>query len=90
VKWEIAFSKRADRDFGKLDSRQRALLLAWLKNNVTDDPRRQGKALVGKPKGFWRYRVGDYRIIADIQDNRLVVLMIAIGHRKGIYQDLSR
>ncbi len=50
------------------------------------DPRMRGKALVGDKKGLWRYRVGDYRVMCQIDDGRLVVLVIAIGHRKEVYR----
>ena len=51
-----------------------------------DSPRRIGEALVGPLKGFWRYRVGDYRILCRIEDDKLVVLVIEIGHRSDIYR----
>nr|WP_236771079.1 type II toxin-antitoxin system RelE/ParE family toxin [Agrobacterium tumefaciens] len=52
-----------------------------------DDPRQTGAALQGSELGnFWRYRVGDYRIICDIQDHKLVVLVVEIGHRREIYR----
>lgn len=51
-----------------------------------DNPRRFGKALTGNWKGFWRYRFGNYRLICDIEDDELVVVAVAIGHRKNIYK----
>lgn len=50
-----------------------------------DNPRSSGKALQGDLKGLWRYRVGDYRLITQIHDNELVILVIEIGHRKDVY-----
>jgi len=50
------------------------------------DPRQFGKPLHGDKKGLWRYRVGDYRLICDIQDQRVTVLLLALGHRKEIYR----
>ena len=52
---------------------------------VLDDPRKIGKALAGPFKGLWRYRVGDYRVICEIQDRRVVVLVLSLGHRSAIY-----
>lgn len=54
---------------------------------LLDDPRTRGKALTGTLRGLWRYRVGDYRIVCDLVDSRLVVLVIDIDHRSSIYGD---
>jgi mRNA interferase RelE/StbE len=64
------------------------LILRYLRERiaVAGDPRRFGHALTGDLKGLWRYRVGDYRIVASIEDNRLVVLIVTIGHRREIYR----
>lgn len=51
-----------------------------------DDPRSRGKALTGDMAGFWRYRVGDYRVICSIEDGALIVLVVDVGHRKDIYR----
>ena len=51
-----------------------------------EDPRMRGKALAGDKKGLWRYRVGDYRVLCQINDGRLVILVIAIGHRNEVYR----
>jgi mRNA-degrading endonuclease RelE of RelBE toxin-antitoxin system len=50
------------------------------------DPRRLGQPLTGDRHGFWRYRVGDYRIVAAIEDDRLVVLVVTVGHRREVYR----
>ena len=65
-----------------------ALAKHWIDKNLegTSDPRVHGKALTGNLAGLWRYRVGDYRLIAEIRDDRLVILMLEVGHRSGIYQ----
>ncbi len=52
----------------------------------TDNPRQQGKALQGNKKGYWRYRVGDFRVIADIVDNQVCILVLEVAHRKEIYK----
>jgi mRNA interferase RelE/StbE len=52
---------------------------------TAEDPRRFGRPLTGDLKGLWRYRVGDYRIVAAIEDNRFVVLVVTVGHRRDVY-----
>ena len=71
----------------KLDKYTQKILLTWMNNNLegTDNPRQHGKPLTANRVGQWRYRVGDYRIIAQIEDDRLIILVIAIGHRREIY-----
>ena len=87
--WRIELSERADRELTKLDSQNTKRILRFLKERVAklENPRSIGKALQGSSFGeLWRYRVGDFRIICKIEDNRLVVLIIRIGHRKEIYR----
>ncbi len=87
--WNVELSETADRELGKLDSQQRKRILKFLHDRVAklDDPRSIGKALQGSRLGeFWRYRVGDYRLICRIEDDRLLVLVLRIGHRKEIYR----
>ena len=71
----------------KLDSLTSKLIRTWIEKNLidTENPRIKGKALTGDLKGLWRYRVGDYRILADIQDDKIVILILDIGHRSKIY-----
>ncbi len=53
---------------------------------VLENPRQRGKAMVGERKGYWRYRIGDYRVIVRIEDERLVIVVIAVGHRREVYR----
>lgn len=71
-----------------MDATWRNRVLDYLQDDVGDreDPRQRGKALAGPMVGLWRYRVGDYRIICQIQDRQMVVLALAIGHRSEIYR----
>ena len=71
----------------KMDSSTSKLIRTWIEKNLinTENPRIKGKALTGDLKGLWRYRVGDYRILAEIQDNKIVILILDIGHRSKIY-----
>ena len=87
--WSVEFSETVARELGKLDAQQRKRILNFLRQRVAtlDDPRSLGKALRGSRLGeFWKYRVGDYRLISRIEDDRLVVLVLRVGHRKEIYR----
>ena len=83
----MEFSKRADKELSKMDPGIRRIVLAWLLKNVDgcSNPRAHGKGLSSNRSGQWRYRVGDYRILCEIQDERLVVLALEIGHRREVY-----
>ena len=85
--YTVEISDHAFKQLSKLDKPVQKLLLNWLEKNLlgTENPRLKGKGLVGNHSREWRYRVGDYRIIVDIQDKVLIVLIIAVGHRKDIY-----
>lgn len=84
----VSFEKDAAKTLRKLDRYTRTILMNWIRKNIveTDDPRRTGKALVGKLAGLWRYRVGDYRILAKIKDKEVTILIVKIGHRKDVYE----
>ena len=77
-----------DREFKKLDRYTQLIIKKWIDKNIDgcENPRAYGKALVADKKGLWRYRIGDYRLICVIEDDRLVILALAIGHRKDIYK----
>lgn len=85
--YSIKFSKEAQKTLKKMDKFQSKLIMNWIKNNLlnTNDPRQHGKGLSANKAGFWRYRVGDYRIIADIEDEELIILIVKVGHRRKIY-----
>jgi mRNA interferase RelE/StbE len=87
--WTIELSNEADRDLRKLDPQHRGRILKFLHERVAglEDPRNIGKALQGSRFGeYWRYRVGDYRLICRIEDDHVVVLVLRVGHRKEIYR----
>ncbi|MBN1404647.1 MAG: type II toxin-antitoxin system RelE/ParE family toxin [Opitutales bacterium] len=86
--WAVKFDERAAKELRKQDRQVQTLILRYLKERIatSDDPRRFGKALQHDKAGLWRYRVGDYRIICEIRDGELVVLVIAVGHRREIYE----
>ena len=86
--WTIELLEGARRDLGKLDHQTAYRIRNYLQRHVAvlDDPRSNGHALKGPKSGYWRYRVGDYRIICSIEDTRLVVIVIEIGHRREVYR----
>ncbi len=87
--WKIELSESAERQIKKLGRQHSKRILKFLRDRVAqlDDPRSLGKALQGPEFGeLWRYRVGDFRIICKIEDDRLVVLVIRVGHRNEIYR----
>ena len=87
MKYNVEYSKTAMNTRKKMDSSTSKLIRTWIEKNLVDaeNPRVKGKALTGDLKGLWRYRVGDYRILADIQDDKIVILILDIGHRSKIY-----
>lgn len=86
--WRIKYARSVQKTVKKLHPRVRQRLRDYLENRIAqlDDPRQVGKPLKGQDSELWRYRVGDYRIICEIQNNTLVVLVIRIGHRKEVYR----
>ena len=86
--WTIRISNIAERQLQKLDRQVQERILDWLEERIEGckDPRHFGEPLKGDRAGFWRYRIGDYRIICDIQDRKVVILVLTIGHRKEIYK----
>ena len=87
--WTIEFQEKPLKQLEKLDKGNATRIISFLTDRIAVDgnPRRSGQALQGSELGnYWRYRVGDYRILCDIQDNKLVVLVIEIGHRREVYR----
>ncbi|MFC2316025.1 MAG: type II toxin-antitoxin system RelE/ParE family toxin [Selenomonas massiliensis] len=77
-----------EREFKKLDKTVRVMITQWIKKHLMDcdNPRAFGKALVGNLKGYWRYRIGNYRLLAIIKDDELIIVAIEIEHRKSVYK----
>ena len=86
--YKVYFDKKVEKDFKKLDKKVLKLILDWIENNLEniEEPRSKGKALVGNLKDYWRYRIGDYRLICKIEDEKLIILALAIAHRKDVYK----
>jgi len=85
--YSLKYSEKAIKQLSKLDKSTQKLILTWIAKNLEncENPRIKGKGLTANRSGEWRYRVADYWIICDIQDNELVILALSIGHRKTIY-----
>lgn len=87
--WKIEIDRDAKRDLDKIDRQEGRRILKFLYERVANlgNPRCIGEALKGSRLGeFWKYRVGDYRIIASIEDNQLRILVVRIGNRREVYR----
>ena len=84
MSYSVETTARFDREFKKLDRYTQRILKGWIDKNLvgTDDPRRHGKALTADRSGQWRYRIGDYRLICQIEDSELIILALSVGHRR--------
>ena len=87
-KYTIKFEKSFLKALKKLDKQTLLIITSYIDNNLkdTNNPRKKGKALTGNLKGLWRYRIMDYRLIVDIQDDVLVIVAIDFKHRNKIYK----
>jgi mRNA interferase RelE/StbE len=85
--YQLAFTKQSLKDLKDLDVTIRMMILAWIEKNLSNikNPRIIGKPLKGNYEGLWRYRVGQYRLLTQIQDQTLTILMVTITHRKDAY-----
>ena len=88
MKYSVEYLPQVVKTLEKMDKFTKRIIVEWIEKNLvdTDNPRIHGKPLSADRSGQWRYRVGDYRIIALIQDNKLVILVISIGHRREVYK----
>ncbi len=84
--WKIEFETRVEKSLKKIDRKQLIQIREYLETRVANNPRQFGKSLKSRFVGLWRYRVGNYRIVCQLQDDKLVVLVVKIGHRKEIYK----
>ena len=85
--WRVRLSREAEKTLGRLDKSARTRIVDFLSALFSaSSPRERGAALTGQFSGYWRYRVGDYRLICDLRDGELVVLVLKIGHRREVYR----
>ena len=87
MSYSVETTARFDRDFKKLDRYTQRFIKGWIEKNLvgSDNPRQHGKALTANRSGQWRYRIGDYRLICNIDDNKLIILALMMGHRREVY-----
>lgn len=88
MRYHVEFTKAALKELKKMDSQTARLILGWVKKNLEgcEDPRKHGKGLTANRSGQWRYRVGEYRLLAEIEDDKIIILILQIGHRSENYK----
>lgn len=87
--WQIEFTPDAEKQLSKIDRQSSKRIVSFLRERIatSENPRSLGKALKGVLREFWRYRVGDHRIICRIEDDRLLVLVVRVAHRREVYRE---
>ena len=85
--YQIVTTDKFDKSFKKLDKQTQKIIKAWIEKNLMgcENPRLHGKGLTANKSGQWRYRVGNYRILAEIRESELVLVLVEVGHRSRIY-----
>lgn len=85
--YRLLTTNRFNKQLSKLDKSIQKIIVKWINKNInnTTDPRLNGKQLQGNWSNYWRYRIGEYRIIAEIKDDELIIIAVTLGHRKDIY-----
>ncbi|CYV46488.1 type II toxin-antitoxin system RelE family toxin [Streptococcus suis] len=88
MSYKVILSAKAQKQIQKLDKTAASLILRYLYKHIDgcDTPRQYGKALTANRSGQWRYRIGNYRVIVSIEDDKLIVTALEVGHRKEIYK----
>jgi mRNA interferase RelE/StbE len=86
--WTIELTRTAEKQIKKLDPQAQKSIVRFLRERLksAENPRQWGKPLHGDKRGLWRYRIGDFRLICDIQDERITVLVLEVAHRKDVYR----
>jgi len=87
--YHVVFTNEAKNELKKLDRYTAMLLTAWVRKNLEgcSDPLQHGKGLTANRGGQWRYRVGDYRLVAEITDETITILILTVGHRRDVYEN---
>ena len=85
--YKVEYTEQAIKKLKKIDKHTQFFILAWIEKNLVDceNTRQHGKGLTANRSGEWRYRVGDYRIIAEIEDDKVIILVLTVGHRTEVY-----
>jgi mRNA interferase RelE/StbE len=86
--YRVEFTQTADKQFAKLDKYTQGMLRTFINKNLegTDNPRQIGKPLKGNLRGLWRYEAGKYRLLCNIEDGVLQILVVKVGHRRNVYE----
>lgn len=89
MKYKVILSEKARKALKKLDKQTSSLIIGWIEKNLEgcENPRIHGKGLTSNRSGQWRYRIGDYRLICEIQDKKIIIYVLKVGHRKKIYNN---
>lgn len=87
MNYTVIFAEKAQKQLEKLDKNIAALIIGWVEKNLQncENPRLHGKGLIANRSGQWRYRIGDYRLICEIQEKEITILVLEVGHRRNIY-----
>jgi len=84
--WQIEFTTAPAKHLKEIGPENGRQITGFLRKKISQDPRGHGKVLKGALRGFWRYRVGDFRVLVRIEDQKLLVLVVRVGHRKNVYR----
>ena len=87
MRYNVVFTDKAKKQLKKIDKHIASLIIGWLEKNIEgcENPRIHGKGLVDNKSGQWRYRIGDYRVLCEINNQEIIVLVLEVGHRREIY-----
>ncbi len=87
MKYKVIYTKKSIKSLKKLEPSVRKMIKKWIEKNLidTENPRAYGKRITANRSGQWRYRVGDYRLLANIDDESITIIMVDIGHRRDVY-----
>ena len=86
--YHVILTELTKKNIKKLDKYTASMILGWIRKNLEGckNPRQHGKGLTANKTGEWRYRIGDYRVLAEINDGKIIILGLNIGHRRDIYK----
>ena len=86
--YEVITTDKFDRAIKRLDRQVQRTIKSWIDKNLsgTNNPRRLGKSLTADLAGIWRYRIGDYRLLVEIHDDKLIIIAVGVGHRSNVYR----
>ncbi len=86
--YKLVYDSKAKKELNKLDKHQQVILVKWIDTHLNgcENPREHGKSLNGSLSSYWRYRVGQYRIVAKIEDDVLTIVLVKVGHRREVYK----